>query len=58
MYSIVNHFLDCHGDDHSLLKFILIDRRPDKLRECENFWIGSLITNLKGLNFTHDFVQQ
>ena len=56
--SIVNYFLDCHGADHSLLKFMLIDRRLDKLRECENFWIGSLITNLKGLNSTHDFVQQ
>ena len=44
--SIVNRFLDCHGADHSLLKFMLIDRRLDKLRECDNFWIGSLITNL------------
>ena len=25
---------------HALLKFMLIDRRLDKLRECENFWIG------------------
>jgi hypothetical protein len=29
--SIVNHFLDCHGADHSLLKFMLIDRRLDKV---------------------------
>ena len=56
--SIVNHFLDCHGAEHSSLKFILIDQNLDKLRQCENFWIGSLITNLRGLNSTHDFVQQ
>ena len=24
----------------------------------ENFWIGMLLTNQRGLNFTHDFVQQ
>ena len=35
--SIVNHFLDCHGADHSLLKFMLIDRRLDKLRSVRIF---------------------
>ena len=55
---IVNHFLDCHGTDHSLLKFKLIDQRRGNLRECENFWIGMLLTNQRGLNSTHDFVQQ
>ena len=30
---IVNHFLDCHDADHSLLKFELIDQRHDNLRE-------------------------
>ena len=55
---IVNHFLDCHGSDHSTLKFILIDQSCVRLRECENFWIGILITNQKGLNNSHDFVQQ
>ena len=24
--SIVNHFFDCHGADHSFLKFVLIDQ--------------------------------
>ena len=51
---IVNHFLDCHGADHSLLKFKLIDQRCGNLRECENFWIGMLLTNQRGLNSTHD----
>ena len=55
---IVNHFLDNHNADHSLLKFMLIDQRHGNLRECENFWIGMLLTNQRGLNFTHDFVQQ
>ena len=30
--SIVNHFLDCYGADHSYLKFMLIDQR------CGNLW--------------------
>ena len=55
---IVNHFLDNHNADHSLLKFMLIDQRHGNLRECENFWIGMLLTNQRGLNFTHDYVQQ
>ena len=36
---IVNHFLDCDGADHSLLKFILIDQRCGNLRECENMLV-------------------
>ena len=34
---IVNHFLNCHGADHPLLKFKLIDQRHGNLRECEIF---------------------
>ena len=56
--AIVNHFLDCHGADNSSLKFMLIDQRHHTLRECENFWIGTLLTNQGGLNGHHDFVQQ
>ena len=26
---IVNHFLDCHDGDHSLLKFVVIDQHHD-----------------------------
>ena len=55
---IANHFIDCHGADHSSLKFMLIDQHNDNLRERENFWIGMLLSNLKGLNSNHDFVQQ
>ena len=55
--SIVNHFVDCHGVDHLSLKFMPIDQDHDNLRERENFWIGTLLTNLKGLNSNHDFVQ-
>ena len=51
--SIVNHFLD-----HSYLKFMLIDQRCGNLLECENFCIGTLLTNRGGLNDSHDFVQQ
>ena len=57
-YSIVNHFIDMHGVDHSSLKFILIDKNHEDLLKCENFWIGILLTNHKGLNDNHDFVQQ
>ena len=34
---IVNHFLDSHNADHSLLEFMLIDQRHGNLWECENF---------------------
>ena len=56
--SIVNNFLDCHNADHSTLKFMLIDQRDDNLREGENFWIGTLLTNQGGLHNHHDFVQK
>ena len=56
--NIANHFIDCHGADHSSLKFMLIDQHHDNVRDRENFWIGTLLTNLKGLNSNHDFVQQ
>ena len=56
--SIVNHFIDMHGADHSSLKFILIDQNHEDLLKCENFWIGILLTNHKGLNDNHDYVQQ
>ena len=42
---IINHFLDCHDADHSCLKFKLIDQSHGNLRECENFWIGMLLTH-------------
>ena len=47
-----------HGADHSSLKFILIDQNHEDLLKCENFWIGILLTNHKGLNDNHDYVQQ
>ena len=57
--SIVNHFIDIHEADHSSLKFMLIDQNTHgDLLKCENFWIGILLTNQKGLNDNHDFVQQ
>ena len=55
---VVNHFIDVHGGEHSNLKFMLIDSNNDDLRKCENFWIGTLLTNLRGLNTSHDFSQQ
>ncbi len=39
-------------------KFMLIDRRQGNVRECENVWVGMLLTTQRGLNTTHDFVQQ
>ena len=54
---VVNHFIDVHGGEHSNLKFMLIDSNNDDLRKCENFWIGTLLTNLRGLNTSHDFSQ-
>ena len=56
--NIVNHFIDCHGGDHGSLKFMIIDQHHDNVRSRENFWIGTLLTNLNGLNASHDFVQQ
>ena len=55
---VVDHFIDVHGGEFSNLKFMLIDSNNDDLRKCENFWIGTLLTNLRGLNTSHDFSQQ
>lgn len=48
----------CMGGEHSGLKFMLIDQNNKDIRKCENFWIGTLLTNIRGLNSNHDFVQQ
>ena len=56
--SIATHFIDNHKARYNNLKFILIDQQHMGLRHCENFWIGSLLTSLKGLNSSHDFVEQ
>ena len=37
---------------------MLIDQRGGNLREGENFWIGTLLTNQGGLHNHHDFVQK
>ena len=55
---IVNPFIDCHSADYSNLKFMLIDENNTQLRKTENFWISTLLTNIKGLNCQHDFSQQ
>ena len=56
---VVNHFIDVRGGEHSNLKFMLIDNNNDEVkRKCENFWIGTLLINLRGLNTSHDFSQQ
>ena len=47
-----------HGGEYSNLKFMLIDSNNEDLRKCENFSIGTLRTNLRGLNTSHDFSQQ
>ena len=52
---VVNHFIDVRGGEHSNLKFMLIDNNNDDLQKCENFWIGTSLTNLWGLNTSHDF---
>ncbi len=57
-YSITNHFIDVHEADHSSLKFMLSDQHYSELLKSENFWIGMLLTNRKGLNGSHDFAQQ
>ena len=56
--SITNHFIDVHEADHSSLKFMLIDQHHSEVLKSENFWIGMLLTNRKGLNGSHDFAQQ
>ena len=44
--------------DYSSLKFMLIDQHHSEILKSENFWIGMLLTNRKGLNGSHDFAQQ
>ena len=56
--SIETHFIDNHKASYNNLKFILIDQQHMDLRRCENFSIGFLLTKLKGLNSSHDSVQQ
>ena len=56
--SITNHFIDMHEADYSSLKFMLIDQHHSEILKSENFWIGMLLTNRKGLNGSHDFAQQ
>ena len=64
---IVKHFLDVHKGWENL-RFILLDclnnvdgltsdQIDDLLLEKEKFWIGSLVTQHKGLNSTHDWVR-
>ena len=48
--SIVNHFVYMHGADYSSLEFMHIDQHYRELLRNENFWIGMLLTNRKGLN--------
>jgi hypothetical protein len=51
--SITNHFIDVHEADHSSLKLMLIDQHHSEVLKSENFWIGMLLTNRKGLNGSH-----
>ena len=64
---IVQHFIEVHKGFENL-RIILVDclnntdgltveRIDDLLLEKENFWIGTLITQHKGLNSTHDWVR-
>ena len=64
---IVEHFLDvCKGVEN--IRFILVDcldnvdgysveEIDDLLLQKEKFWIGTLVTQHKGLNSTHDWVR-
>ena len=64
---IVKHFIDEHKGVHNL-KFVLLDCVDNVvglstevidslLLEKERFWIGTLVTQHKGLNSTHDWVR-
>ena len=64
---IVKHFLDVHKGFENL-RFILVDclnntdglsaeQIDDLLLEKEKFWIGTLVTQHKGLNSSHDWVR-
>ncbi len=37
---------------------MLIDQHYSELLKSENFWIGMLLSNRKGLKPSHDFAQQ
>ena len=50
--------IDKHDSNFSSLKFILIQQNKENLRKCEHFWIGTLLTNMGGMNRTHDYSQQ
>ena len=65
---IVKHFIDVHKGFENL-RFILIDfvdnvdglsteKIDELLLEKEKFWIGTLLTQHKGLNSTHDWVRE
>ena len=65
---IVKHFIDVHKGIENL-RFILIDcvdnvdglsteQIDELLLEKEKFWIGTLLTQHKGLNSTHDWVRE
>ena len=66
---IARHFIeDCPDETLSNLKFVIVDavNNVDLLSKCdvdrlllqkEKFWIGTLITQHKGLNGSHDWVR-
>ena len=65
---IVKHFIDVHKGFENL-RFILIDcvdnvdglpteKIDELLLDKEKFWIGTLLTQHKGLNSTHDWVRE
>ena len=64
---IVRHFLEVHKGFQNI-RFILLDcvdnveglsteRIDELLLEKGKFWIGTLLTQHKGLNSTHDWVR-
>ena len=64
---IAKHFIDVHKGWENL-RFFLVDclnnvnglnsdQIDDLLLEKEKFWIGTLVTQHKGLNSTHDWVR-
>jgi len=63
---IVNHFINECMENHLNFRFILVDvvnntdslsqnEIDDLLLKKEKFWIGTLVTQHKGLNGTHDW---
>ena len=68
-YHIVKHFInDCPDKSLCNIKFILVDvvnnvqdltqkEIDDLLLKKEKFWIGTLVTQHKGLNGTHDWIR-